>query len=72
MRVHPVATYAATRMYIIEQTRLRKDAHFEEPKKPDDPVPMEVDALLARIEALRGEQSPETEAEPDVDARRVA
>ena len=63
MKIHPSANYKTTKAYIMEQSNLRKDAHFEEPGK-GKPIPMEVDALLAKVLALKdgdgdGEEQPQ-------------
>eukprot|EP00974_Lingulodinium_polyedra_P113135 10950929-Lingulodinium_polyedra.AAC.1 len=47
VKIHPSANYKTTKAYIMEQSNLRKDAHFEDPSK-GKPAPMEVDALLAK------------------------
>ena len=53
LKVHPTANYKATKEYILEQASLRRDAHFDDKGKQDKPVPMEVDALLAKVSALK-------------------
>ena len=47
LKVHPTANF------FLEQASLRRDAHFDDKGKQDKPVPMEVDALLAKVSALK-------------------
>ena len=59
LKVHPTTNYKATKEYILEQASLKRDAHFDDRGKHNKPVPMEVDALLAKVTALmegRGEK----------------
>ena len=60
MKIHPSANYKTTKAYIMEQASLKKDAHFEEPSKTK-PVPMEVDVLLAKVQALKDEEGGEVQ-----------
>ena len=48
LKIHPTANYKTTKEYILEQASLKRDAHFDDKGKHDKPVPMEVDALLAK------------------------
>ena len=43
----------ATKEYIFEQASLKRDAHFDDKGRYDQPVLMEVDALLAKVAALK-------------------
>ena len=53
LKVHPTANDRATKEYFLEQASLKRDAHFDDKGKQDKPVPMEVDALLAKVSALK-------------------
>ena len=53
LKIHPTANYKTTKEYILEQASLERDAHFDDEGNHDKPVPMEVDALLAKVTALR-------------------
>ena len=53
LKVHPTTNYKATKEYILEQASLKRDAHFDDKGKQDKLVPMEVDALLAKVSALK-------------------
>ena len=53
LKVHATANYKATKEYILEQASLKRNAHFDDKGKHDKPVPMEVDALLAKVSALK-------------------
>ena len=53
LKIHPTANYKTTEEYILEQASLERDAHFDDKGKHDKPVPMEVDALLAKVTALK-------------------
>ena len=52
LKVHPTANYKATKEYILEQASLKRDAHFDDEGKHNKLVPMEIDALLAKVSAL--------------------
>ena len=62
MKVHPTAKYKATKEYILEQASLRRDTHFDDEGKQDKLVPMEVDALFAKVSALKDARGPGDEA----------
>ena len=62
MKVHPTANYKATKEYISEHASLRRDAHFDDKGKQDKSVPKEVDALLAKVSALKYARGPGDEA----------
>ena len=51
LKIHPTANCKTTREYILEQASLKRDAHSDDKGKHDKPVPMEVDALLAKVTA---------------------
>ena len=53
LKVHTTANYKATKECILEQASIKRDAHFDDKRKHDKPVPMEVDALLAKVSALK-------------------
>ena len=53
LKVHTSANCKATKEYILEQASLKRDAHFDDKGKHDKPVPVEVDALLAKVSALK-------------------
>ena len=58
LKIHPTASYAKTKEYIMEQVNLKRHCHFEDretgkDKDKDKPVPMEVDALLAKFYELK-------------------
>ena len=53
LKVHPTAKYKATKEYILENASLKRDAHFDDKGKHDKPVPVEVDALLTKVSALK-------------------
>ena len=53
LKVHSTANYKATKEYILERAYLKRDAHFDDKGKHDKLVPMEVDALLAKVSALK-------------------
>ena len=53
LKIHPTAKYKITKEYILEQASLKRDAHFDDKAKLDKPSPMEVDALLAKVTALK-------------------
>ena len=53
LKVHATANYKATKEYILEQASLKRDAHFDDKGKHDKAAPVEVDALLAKVSALK-------------------
>ena len=53
LKVHPTANCKANKECVLEQASLKKDAQFDVKGKQDKPVPMEVDALLAKASALK-------------------
>ena len=53
LKVHPTANYKATKEHILEQASVRRHVHFDDKGKQDKPVPMEVDALLAKVSTLK-------------------
>ena len=53
LEIHSTANYRTTKEYILEKASLERDAHFDVKGKQDKPVPMEVDALLAKVTALK-------------------
>ena len=62
MKVYPTANYKATKEYFLEQASLKRDAHFDDKGRQDKPVPLEVDALLAKVSTLKDAQSDGDEA----------
>ena len=52
LRGHPSANYGQTKDYILEQVNLKKDAYCYD---KSNATPMEVDPLLAKIQALKGD-----------------
>ena len=53
LNVPPTANYKATKEYILEQASLKRDAHVDDKGKQDKLVPVGVDALLAKVSALK-------------------
>ena len=53
LKISPTANYMMTKEYILEQASLERDAHFDDKGKHDKLVLMEVDALLAKVTALK-------------------
>ena len=53
LKVHPTANDRATKEHFLERASLKRDAHFDDKGKQDKPVLMEVDALLAKVSALK-------------------
>ena len=52
LKVQPTANYKATKEFILEQARLRRDAHFDDKGKQDKPVPMWKSTLCLPRSAL--------------------
>ena len=68
LKLHAASKFNATKEYVLEQARIRKEAHFEDPAAAKSkPTPMEVDALLAKVEALKGEHREQPEEAPTAD-----
>ena len=62
LKIHSTAKYKTTKEYILEQAILKRDAHYDDKGKHDKPVPMEVDALLAKVTALKEGRGEKDEA----------
>ena len=60
------------RTYVLEQVSLKKACHFDDDKK-DKPTPMDVDALLAKIQEMKdGGEGEEEEGEGRNEYQEVA
>ena len=53
MKIHAAASCKASMEYILEQTSHKMDAHLDVIGKQDKPVAMVVDALLAKVTAVK-------------------
>ena len=62
LKIHSTAKYKTTKEYILEQAILKRDVHYDDKGKHDKPVPMEVDALLAKVTALKEGRGEKDEA----------
>ena len=62
LKFHPTANCKTTKEYILEQASLKRDAHFDDKGKQDKLVPMEVDALIAKVTALKEGRGEKDEA----------
>ena len=62
LKVHPTANCKATKECILEQTSFKRDVHFDDGGKQDERVPVAVDALFAKVNALKDARSDGDEA----------
>ena len=53
LKIHSTANYKATKDCILGHASLKKKAHFHDKETHTKPVPMDVEALLAKVIALK-------------------
>ena len=53
LKIHPTVRYKTTEEFYLEQASLEREAHVDDRGKHDKLVPMEVDALLAKVISLK-------------------
>ena len=53
LKIHSTVNYKTTEEYNLEQASLEREAHADDRGKHDKLVPMEVDALFAKVISLK-------------------